>query len=218
MTRDAKCFVLHGDCGRIVAAVKYPDPTLSKEIAIFNLYRDQKVEKDAYIILSVSNQVDEIILKDGGLEERGAQRENLRTTRNAFPFIFGNIDLTDALHYLIPSSPVTAYVMGRQKKDHYFQVFNIDDKINENAPGVYMFTILKPNDPEKSEPLSHITFSIISIQKNNVEEIEKAKEKKAKYIWYSHENSELKRQEIISDIKEGENYQYQLKQFSHLME
>lgn len=219
MTRDAKCFIIRGDCGRIVAAVKYPDPTLSDEIAIFDLYRDPKPETEGYIIVSVSDKVDEIILKDGGVEERDAQRDNLRTMRNAFQFVFGNINVTDSLYYLIPATPLNGYIDGKLKEEYTFYCYNIDDnKINDNAPGVYLFTVLKPPSTESIERPSHINISIISIQKNNVEEIEKAKDKGAKYLWYLPENSEVRRQEIIKDIKGGKSYQTQLASFPNMVE
>jgi hypothetical protein len=219
MTRDAKCFILRGDCGRIVAAVKYPDSSLSNEIAIFDLYRHPKPEIEGYIILSVSDKVDEIILKDGGIEERDAQRDNLRTMTNAFPFIFGNINLTNFLQYLIPSTPLNGYIDGKSIEKYTFYCYNIDDnKINDNAPGVYLFTIMKPVNTEIGERPSHINLSIISVEENNVEKIKTAKDKGAKYLWYLPENSEIRRQEILEDIKAGKSYQHQLATFPELVE
>lgn len=220
MNQPIKCFKFSGDYNQIIQFIHdHSDSTrIENEIAIFNLYREPFPKDEGYLILSVSEIINEIIRKCGGIEERGVQRDNLRVMKNAFPFIFGNTDLTDSLYYLIPESPLRGLITGNSRKEYQFLVYNIDDDMESNGSGVYIFTILKPSYSDVPQYPSHLTMSISSIKDDKEEVISSAKEKGAKYIWYYDESIEYRRQEIIKDIMRGDDYKYQLETYPEIVE
>lgn len=111
----------------------------------------------------------------------------------------------------VQATPGQIDVYGKSAK-YYFDVHNITEPINENASGIYLFTILM-EDSRQNVEFSHSILKFDSVAGNNKEIIEFAKANGALHFLYNDCSSEHKRQEIITDIKEGENYKYQIETF-----
>ncbi|MBK5271875.1 MAG: hypothetical protein JJE22_12760 [Bacteroidia bacterium] len=211
--QNIKCFLLFKDCGRITAHINsLPDHGLYYQIAIFNAFRNPQPKQEGYIILSASEMVDNIVLQYEAQIERGVFRENLREMPDAFEFIYGDKKLLNNLEYLIPNAPSTAYIEVKTGQ-LIFKAYNIDDSIETNSPGVYLFTILVKESKEGISYNRGIIISFSSVKTNNEEIIDRAKGGGAKYFYYYYESSEEKREQIINEIKEGSLYQQQIKDY-----
>jgi len=114
----------------------------------------------------------------------------------------------------VQATPRQIDVYGRSAK-YRFDIHNIAEPINENALGVYLFTI-QVEDSRENVEISHSILKFESVAESNKEIIEFAKANGALHILYSNCGYEIKRQEIITDIKEGENYKYQIENFPDL--
>lgn len=109
------------------------------------------------------------------------------------------------------ATPRQIDVYGKSAK-YYFDVHNITEPINENASGIYLFTMLM-EDSRQNVEFPHSILKLDSVAGSNKEIIEFAKVNGALHFLYNDCGSEHKRQEIINDIKEGENYKYQIETF-----
>ena len=119
--------------------------------------------------------------------------------------------MSDQLLY----SPMPIVVQGKDKEYH-FLTYNIDDEVDPDVSGVYIFTVRKWDN--RAAPIeSHILLSFASIKYNNAEAIKSAKDNGAMFMLYRSSSSEPERLEIISDIKAGQDYQYQLETFPDLV-
>ena len=110
-------------------------------------------------------------------------------------------------------TPVMGKVLGKSGKEYFFSVYNIEDKIEPHASGVYIFTKRLPDSRTPQNLLCHIFLSFHSIRVNNLEIMEDAKEKGIPYFYYYSSMSEPERQDIIADIKGSKDYEYQLANF-----
>ena len=118
--------------------------------------------------------------------------------------------MTDLLY-----TPMPIQVRGKSK-EYAFLTYNIDDKVDPDVSGIYIFTI-KKLDIRVAPIESHILLSFFSIKFNNEEAIKSAKENGALYFLYRNSSAEHERQAIITDIKEGLDYKYQLETFPDLV-
>lgn len=215
MTRDMRVFkLIEADCTPIMEEInKMPRYWLSQmDIAIFEIIPKPK---QGYLILSVSDEIDSIVTKHGAEETDDLAVENLRITPNYYPFIFGQKTLTDFIPYIIPYSPANFNISGKSGQSYGFKIFNIFKVIRDNAEGVYLFTQLHKDNRNGKD--SHLITDFVSIGKSNAEAIQRAKEKGIKYYAYYYSSTEDKRREIINDIKESEDYQYQLETFPNIV-
>lgn len=111
----------------------------------------------------------------------------------------------------VQATPRQIDVYGKSAK-YSFDVHNITEPINENAPGIYLFTMLM-EDSRQNYEFSHSILKLDSVAGSNKEVIEFAKVNGALHFLYNYCGSEHKRKDIITDIKEGENYKYQIETF-----
>jgi len=114
--------------------------------------------------------------------------------------------------YKIPETPLPIYIKGFTK-EYQFSAYNIGDKIENAMPGVYIFTKTIKDNRSNIIVNAHIFISFASVKKemNNIIEIVKqAKENGAKHFLYYASYNEKDRQDVILDIKEGEDYKYHL--------
>lgn len=111
----------------------------------------------------------------------------------------------------VQPSPIRITVHGKDHEYHFI-TYNITDQINENANGLYLFTMMVEDDRPNLE-FSHSIIKFDSVEGNNKEVIAHAKANGALHFLYYDCDSEYQRQLIIEDIKNGENYKYQLTNF-----
>lgn len=121
------------------------------------------------------------------------------------------------MDYQIPEPPAWIHIKGASRREYSFQAFNIEDPVDENMSGVYIFTITHLDDRIPPGRPSHLFVHFESIRDNYKEAFLKAKEKNANHFLVYSSGSEPDRRAIIKDIQESEDYQYQLREFPELV-
>ncbi len=107
-------------------------------------------------------------------------------------------------------------VVQGKDKEYHFLTYNIDNEVDPDVSGVYIFTVRKWDN--RAAPIeSDILLSFASIRYNNAEAIKSAKDNGAMFMLYRSSSTVSEWQEIISDIKAGQDYQYQLETFPDLV-
>jgi len=208
--------LVNKDCGNIIHTVSqhYDSLHVKMDIAMYQMGTDMQ---PAYLILSLSDEIDNIVTENGAEEKYDFAIERLREDKNYYPLIFGDETVVEFIPYIIPFSPANCLVKGNSGKEYLFQVFNINDKIRDSAAGVYIFTVTHIDSRGGIPINSHIFLSFSSIRANNEEAIAGAKDNGAKHFFYYYSGAEYERQEIIEDIKTSQDYQYQLENFAELI-
>jgi hypothetical protein len=99
MTRDAKLFVLTNAEGKtnIIHDISR-HPNVDKLIRNISIYQIGKRPEHRYLVLSVSDEVDEILLINGAEEKYDIAVEKLKTERQAHEPVFGNETLIEFLY------------------------------------------------------------------------------------------------------------------------
>lgn len=113
------------------------------------------------------------------------------------------------------------HVFGEGTK-YDFTFYNIEDTINEKSQGIYIFTIMVENRDETATWQTQyrqllLRFDTILGDETNKKYIEYAKNNGALYFLYYPTGLEHETDKIISDIKNGDAYRNQLKDFPEMI-
>lgn len=107
-------------------------------------------------------------------------------------------------------------------KQYDFTFFNIEDAINEKNQGIYIFAIMVENRSENATWQTRhryvlLRFDTVLGGNSNKECIEYAKNNGALYFLYHRTDIEHEAEMIISDIKNGDAYRNQIKDFPEMI-
>lgn len=103
--------------------------------------------------------------------------------------------------------------------NYFFDMYNIEQSINENIIGVFIFSITVE---ERRLPVTyqnqytHNILKIDAVTGNNKEYIDFAKANGALHFSFHEMNLESEMNKVINDIKEGEDYLYQIENYPEM--
>ena len=131
-------------------------------------------------------------------------------------------DKVGVLRKIIGTPGINAKGIGKARgKDnpYFFDIHNIEESISENIVGVFIFSIAVE---ERRQPVTYQNqymnniLKIDAVTGNNKEYIEFAKANGALQFAYYEIHSESGMKDIINDIKEGEDYLYQIENYPEM--
>jgi hypothetical protein len=108
----------------------------------------------------------------------------------------------------VQDTPIHVEVIGKGSS-YPFLHYNITDNLDDLADGLFLFT-MQVEDKRPNIEFSHSILKFESVSGNSKEVIAQAKLNGAVHVLYSDFDSMFRMQDIIEDIKAGENYKHQI--------
>ena len=115
----------------------------------------------------------------------------------------------------VRGTPINRHVICNEIK-YLFTIYNIEDAINEDAKGIFIYSVTVPDERDNIE-YSHVFILFDKVTSSNKESIQFAKANGALHYWYYDSSWEHEMNKVINDIRESDDYKYQELKFPHLL-